>query len=482
VDRPPYRLWPGHYERGRWRDGHGSLVDAIASQDDGVWPAELQREDYYTRAGDGSLGSGNIDDPHAEFRRTDFVGLRDVSFDGDAGQSALHDLARCLKYWIALTDCDGFRIDTLKHVDQQTGRSFCGTIKEFAAGLGKADFFLLGEVAGGDGDARRYREVLGLNLDATLDIGESRRLLHLVAKGRLPAAAYFSFVLQWEDELGSHREAGRRHVSILDDHDHVSGSKVRFSADADTDHQIVAGVAIQLFSLGIPCIYYGTEQALRGPEESEHRWLPEHNAGEPSTDCYLRETMFGAPHPRQSGRAGLQDGEGARDATLPGFGPFGTVGAHCFNPTSAAYLRIAALTEVRRRYPVLRYGRQYQRPVSNFGGPFVLPPAGELIAWSRILDDEEVLCIVNGNGLEARGGDVLVDASLNNPQAAGSPWGGEPPFFEVVASSAQAGAGAAYTGAHPIGEHLPVRLRDATAYVAVRNLAPSEVLVLSNRP
>jgi hypothetical protein len=46
-----------------------------------------------------------------------------------------------LKYWIALTDCNGLRIDT-------TGRNFCGTIREFAANQGKKNFFLVGEVAG----------------------------------------------------------------------------------------------------------------------------------------------------------------------------------------------------------------------------------------------------------------------------------------------------------------------------------------------
>ena len=28
--------------------------------------------------------------------------------------------------------------------------------------------------------------------------------------------------------MGSHRNLGRRHVSVLDDHDHVFGEKVRF--------------------------------------------------------------------------------------------------------------------------------------------------------------------------------------------------------------------------------------------------------------
>jgi hypothetical protein len=40
--------------------------------------------------------------------------------------------------------------------------------------------------------------------------------------------------------------------------------------------------------------------------------------------------------------------------------------------------------------------------MSIFGFPFALPSAGELIAWSRILDDEEALCILNGHGNEAR--------------------------------------------------------------------------------
>src|ERR1019366_9085167 len=100
----------------------------------------------------------------------------------------------------------------------------------------------------------------------------------------------------------------------------------------------------------------------------------------------------------------------AADLGLPGFGPFGTSGQHCFDSGSAAYVRTAALISARQAYPVLRYGRQYQRPISNFLAPFAFPPGGELIAWSRILDDEEALCIVNGNGSAARGADVLVDA------------------------------------------------------------------------
>ncbi|MES1254050.1 MAG: alpha-amylase family glycosyl hydrolase [Acidobacteriota bacterium] len=468
--QPPFLPFPQFYQKGDWFDGQGHLVAGVAATavDDGVWPSELQADEYYTRAGGVDFG-GAFDDDRAAFRRTDFFDLRDFNFDGT---DALDDLARCYKYWIALTDCDGFRLDTLKHVPEEVGRSFCGTIKEFAGNLGKTDFFLVGEVAGSDDDAEKYRRVIGLNLNATLDIGGIRRVLHGVAKGLVAPEAYLDFAHIWDDDLGSHRDSGARHVSVLDDHDHVSGEKVRFSTDAATEWQVVAGVALQLFTLGIPCIYYGTEQSLAGPERAvRDAFLPDFNA-DTGTDRYLRETMFGPAHPRGDGRAGLAAGPAGLDGVLPGFGPFGTAGAHCFDPGSAAYVRIAALAAVRRAFPVLRKGRQYQRPLSNFGQPFAFPGPGELIAWSRILDDEEALCIVNGHGASRRGGHVLVDARLSGQAGAA---------LVVIANTEQA-ATPGFAGSHPVGQTLPVQFSNGTAFVDIRDIGPSEVLVLVNHP
>ena len=80
--------------------------------------------------------------------------------------------------------------------------------------------------------------------------------------------------------------------------------------------------------------------------------------------------------------------------------------------------------------------------------------------------------MVNGHGRDRRGGNVLVDARLNaNPGAA----------FEVIANTEQA-ATAGFTGPHPVGQLLPVKFQDGTAFVEIRNLGSSEVLVLVNRP
>ncbi|MBZ0299087.1 MAG: alpha-amylase, partial [Anaerolineae bacterium] len=198
------------------------------------------------------------------------------------------------------------------------------------------------------------------------------------------------------DLLGSHRETGRYHVSILDDHDMVGRAKQRFAAGNTLPSrcdQVAHAVGAQLTTLGIPCIYYGTEQALNG-SQADHDYSVEPNLS--FEDRYIREAMFGGT-----------------------FGAFGTAGCHFFDADHPTYLRIAAIARVRNRQDqtgrTLRRGRQYLRETSYLGRPFAVPPAGELIAWSRILFDQEVLVALNTHATEARGADVTVDAALHPP-------------------------------------------------------------------
>ncbi|MDE2388328.1 MAG: hypothetical protein KGN35_04495 [Betaproteobacteria bacterium] len=174
--------------------------------------------------------------------------------------------------------------------------------------------------------------------------------------------------------------------------------------------------------------------------------------------------------PGNPGLAGLAaDGE---DPDLPGFGAFGTAGAHCFQSDFSTYRRIAALAALRKQFPVLQ-GRQYQRPIPNFSAPFEPGATSEIIAWARILDDEEALCIVNPHGSEMRDGNVIADASLSPP-------GSE---LTVVINTQQTVAESASSIVHPIGSSLRVkRMDNGTAYVEIRNVPPSEVLVLANHP
>lgn len=473
VFTPPYRHWPAHYRFGNWLDVNGNATAAVAGGEDGAWPSEFQGPDRYTRAGSGNLGAGDLDYEYAEHKRSDFFTLRDLRTDES---NMLSDLAKVYQYWIALTDADGMRIDTLKHVSLAEARNFCGAVKEFAASIGKQDFFLVGEVAGGDFAQDVYTDALAHNINAVLDIGEARwnltRVGPRVGKGFAHPNDYFGGFSEFNPGFGSHRNVGSRHVSILNDHDHVTGDKLRFTPDLAFDHQVVAPTAIQLFTLGIPCIYCGTEQALCLPEPAVVAQLPGVNDGRNHGDRYLREAMFGPRHPKRAGRAGLPAAPAGLDPDLPGFGPFATAGQHCFDQSHPAFVRIAALTNVRQRYPVVRLGRQYLRP-HDVGGYRFVPGGGSLIGWSRILSGIEALVLVNSHGTESRRGRVLIDANLN--QAGRT--------MTVIANSAEAANPGGFTGPHPVGSTVPVEKdADGATFVTIGAVGPSEVLILTNQP
>jgi glycosidase len=389
----PYRYEPPYLVHG-WRSATGTSVAQIQSSADGVWPTEFQQATWYTRAGridrwDPEPWEDPLHDEN-EFRRGDFYDLKNLELRNEV-LTALLDVYR---YWIALSDCDGFRIDTVKHVPFEASRNFCGGIREYAESIGKENFLLLGEVTGGAPMARNYVDIFGRNLDAVLDIGDPATRIGGVVKGFRPADDFFR-QFGGHDDIGSHRVVGRYHVSILDDHDMIGRSKQRFSAGNQVVTQVAHAVGLQLTTVGIPCIYYGTEQAFDGTEaRHDAAFEPLDNGSVPGADRYIRESMFGGT-----------------------FGAFGTAGCHFFDPTHPAYLRTAAIARVRQDPAIgrpLRRGRQYLRETST-GGAFTVSSPGQLVGWSRILYDREVLVCLNTNGTGARGADVTVDASIHPP-------------------------------------------------------------------
>lgn len=460
----------GRHVFGSWQGADGQPVSDIAGDEDGVWPIEFQDPDCYTRAGKGNLDAGDIGSPDAEHKRSDFETFRD--FNLEAG-GVLTDLALCYKYWIALADLDGLRIDTVKHVSCADARKFCGAIREFALNLGKENFFIVAEVAGGNRNQGYYLDALEHSLSAVLDIGEARPALCNVAKGLAPAKAYFDgFDLERvrADGMATYRRLGNRHVSIVDDHDQLTGEKIRFSSEASSECQVVTAVAMQLLTLGIPCLYYGMEQALAGPEAEQRCWLPEWGR----SDRYLREAMFGPMYPRKRGRTGLPNSPANVDQGLPGFGPFGTAGRHCFDPNYPVYQRIAALAALRQEIPALRHGRQYLRPTSPLNWAFAFCGPGEIVAWSRILDDEELVCILNTHGKDKRSARILVDANINSP-------GG---FMTVMLNTECVLHQPSVEEKYQPGQHLPIQSTPdgRMAYIETQDISASEVVVLSNRP
>jgi hypothetical protein len=274
---------------------------------------------------------------------------------------------------------------------------FSQSISAYATSIGKENVLIVGEITDNLialNDLSLFGSVLDRALTAVLDVNESPLLLAGAAKGTSDPRAFFNR-FRLDSDLTRYVQTGRIHGSALDDHDmSCKPRKERFAAGNASPHrfwQVAHAVAIQLLTPGIPCLYYGTEQAFDG-NEGDHDFIIEpQRFGE---DRYVREGMFGGP-----------------------FGAFATSGCHFFDTSHPTDLRIAAIGRLRRREdPIgrtLRLGLCYPREMSICGAPFALPGAGEVFAWSRVLPYHEVVVAMNTHRLEPRGADVTVDATLH---------------------------------------------------------------------
>lgn len=345
-------------------DGEGLET---AWPDGAIWPKEFQQPHLFLRKGHISNW-----DYYPEYAEGDMFALKTlnlwVHWDGQyrQGSSALVYLCMVYCFWIAYADLDGFRIDAAKHMGQDALRRFCDMIREFAQSLGKERFLLVGEVAGSRQEAWEVVEKTGL--DAALGIEDVPGKLERMVTGFSDPADYFSVFRNWVlDEPQGHRWYRNQVVTLVDDHDQVrkGGGKWRFSGDRQFRALAFNVLAVQLTTLGIPCIYYGSEQGFD-------------SGGRPNgSDLVLREAMFGGQ-----------------------FGSFCTQGRHFFNEDGDLYKALAALMDLRKKLLPLRRGQQALHRISGDGVTFGLPRRfgdrmRSLVSWSRLFFDQEVLIALN---------------------------------------------------------------------------------------
>ena len=350
--------------------------------DGAVWPKELQTSECFTR-------KGRIRDweKKPEYLDGDFFDLKDIALGNEGADnfeapSALRTLCEVYKYWLAFLDIDGYRIDTVKHMGDGPTRYFASVIHEYAQKLGKDKFLLIGEITGGGA----YATVESTGLDAALGIGNVQEKLWKVPSGDVNPEEYFNlFRNALYLNKGSHTWFRDKVVTMIDDHDQVwkGDSKGRFCSVPDNENLVASALMLNLCTLGIPCIYYGTEQGFNGHGGS---------------DRYIREAMFGNK-----------------------FGAFGSKGAHFFDLKTPVYLAVQEVAKLRRKETALRRGRQYLRDVSKNGehfGPTRKWGEGRikyLVAWSRLFADEEILCVINTDPGNAHAAWVNVDVKINPP-------------------------------------------------------------------
>jgi glycosidase len=335
--------------------------------DGAIWPREFQQPAFFLRKG--HITNWDYYPENAEGDMWDLKTLDIwVQWAGHyrRASSALACLSLIYCFWIAYADLDGFRIDAAKHMGVEALRGFCDVIREFAESIGKERFLLVGEVSGGREHAWEVVEKAGL--DAALGIDDVPGKLERMVTGYGEPGDYFSLFRNWVlDAPAGHRWYRNQVVTLVDDHDQVrkGDSKSRFCADSRFRCLAFNVVAVQLTTMGIPCIYYGTEQAFDSGGRSN------------GSDLVLRENMFG-------GR----------------FGGLGTQGRHFFNEDAELYRALAALIDLRKKLLPLRRGRQVLHQISGDGTSFGVPHRlgdrmRSLVSWSRLFVDQEVLVAIN---------------------------------------------------------------------------------------
>jgi glycosidase len=378
-----------------WRNAQGQAqgtwpdIAKVPSltRDAGIWPQELQRNDFFRRRG--------TTDP-TDQTRGDFDRLKELVSEYKVPGRPIYPLRdlliRAHQYLIARFDIDGFRIDTLQYIEADFARAFGNAMREYGLSIGKKNFLTFGEVWQDDDEAR-IAEFIGRNtekdqdiigVDAAIDFPVRKRLVN-ACKGWAPPSDLATHLDFRRDALrkivSSHGEASSHYVTFLDNHD----LNERFHNPQFVGQTKVA-LACLMTLLGIPCVYYGTEQGLAGRGDRRE---------------YVREALWGQPNPFSTGRP--------------------------------LYQYIRDLSQLRSQQPALRYGRQYFRPCSGDGVSFGYSTfLGGIIAFSRILNDRELLVVANTSTTATSTVHVVVDDNLH-PEGSGwrvlfpSNWAGAAP-------------------------------------------------------
>lgn len=246
-------------------------------------------------------------------------------------------LVKHLKYWIAETDCDGFRFDAVRHVDPPFWEHALDEIRAYATVIGKERFFLLGEhadeqteVVGAWGRAAGFTGMIDYPLHYKL-----RAIFEEQRADLRTLAGHFS------TDCFAHRDS-RCNLAFLDNQDtsrflHHWGE--RFGSIGRARSRLGAALALIMLGPEIPCLYYGTEQEFTGAigwyQDAEGRWH--------GHDVHVREDMALTKDQPCQWRFG--------PVNQPRHPPYDTA-----NPT---FRTIADLTRLRAETPALHQGDRH---------------------------------------------------------------------------------------------------------------------------
>lgn len=196
-------------------------------------------------------------------------GLKDVNTENPVVRA---EMIRVYSDWALKLDLDGFRIDTVKHVEHEFWVEFSLRVRERLASLGKTNFLMFGEAFDGD-DALVGSYTRPGELDSVFYFPQKFQVFDEVFARGGPTANIERLRSQRATNYGTEPQIGgigippeQALVNFIDNHD-----VARFLWAQPDPRALRAALTYLLTEDGIPCIYYGTEQEFDGGNDPANR-------------------------------------------------------------------------------------------------------------------------------------------------------------------------------------------------------------------
>ena len=231
-------------------------------------PAVFQRGDAYHRRG--RILDYTVRD---QVINGDFPGgLKDLNTENMDVVNALID---AYANWALLTDIDGFRIDTIKHVDYPFWQHFLPAVRAKLSAAGKNKFLMFGEAF--DGDDTLVGSYTGAGLfDSVFYFPQKFQVFGDIFQNGMATQAIQTLHDQRAQHYGTMPQPGgigtaptASLVNFIDNHDlprFLDGKR-----DSQGPAALRAALSYLLTEDGMPCIYYGTEQEFSGGNDPSNR-------------------------------------------------------------------------------------------------------------------------------------------------------------------------------------------------------------------
>ncbi|MEU4152483.1 pullulanase-type alpha-1,6-glucosidase [Streptomyces sp. NPDC026659] len=293
-------------------------------------PAWLNDPTMYHNRGDSTFAGES-----AEYG--DFGGLDDLWTERP---EVVTGMEKIYQRWVKDFAVDGFRIDTVKHVDMPFWTQWATALDKYAAAHGRKNFFMFGEVYSADTSVTSPYVTQG-RLDATLDFPFQDAARQYASQGA--GAKKLSAVFGDDYKYTTDKANAYEQVTFLGNHDMGRiGYFLKQDNPKATDAEILRkdklANELMFLSRGNPVVYYGDEQGFTGS----------------GGDKDARQTMFASKVADY-----LDDDE---------IGTSRTHASDAYDTKAPLYQDIAALARLRKANSALTDGVQTERYAADGAG------------------------------------------------------------------------------------------------------------------